>query len=86
MLLGLQAVFFDCMCKRGRWYGKINDILKQQPYVDVQLGEEYHQSEVKFSTEEDKAVVPKVLSGEEQSTVKKRSRDILWRRGRWRNL
>ena len=60
MLFGIAGCLFLTACaKEVDGTEKINDILKQQPYVDVQLGEEYHQSEVKFSTEEDKAVVPK---------------------------
>lgn len=38
---------------------KIDDILNQESHIDVQLGEEYHQSEVKFAIKEGKAVVPK---------------------------
>ena len=60
VLFGIAGCLFLTACaKEVDGTEKINDILKQQPYVDVQLGEEYHQSEVKFSTEEDKAVVPK---------------------------
>lgn len=60
VLFGIAGCLFLTACaKEVDGAEKINDILKQQPYVDVQLGEEYHQSEVKFSTEEDKAVVPK---------------------------
>lgn len=60
VLFGIAGCLFLTACaKEVDGTEKINDILKQQPYVDAQLGEEYHQSEVKFSTEEDKAVVPK---------------------------
>ena len=60
VLFGIASCLFLTACaKEVDGAEKINDILKQQPYVDVQLGEEYHQSEVKFSAEEDKAVVPK---------------------------
>lgn len=38
---------------------KVNRILEQEKYVDVQLGEAYHQSEVKFSVKENRAVVSK---------------------------
>ena len=60
VLFGIASCLFLTACaKEVDGAEKINDILKQQPYVDVQLGEEYHQSEVKFSAEEDRAVVPK---------------------------
>lgn len=38
---------------------KINDILQEEQYVTVTLGESYHQEEVRFDTESDRAVVPK---------------------------
>lgn len=83
VLFGIAGCLFLTACaKEVDGTEKINDILKQQPYVDVQLGEEYHQSEVKFSTEEDKAVVPKVLSGEEQSTVKKKKPGYIMEKGK----
>ena len=87
VLFGIASCLFLTACaKEVDGAEKINDILKQQPYVDVQLGEEYHQSEVKFSTEGDKAVVPKDAEWGRAEYRERRSRDILWRRGRRRNL
>ncbi len=60
VLFGIASCLLLAACaKQVDGTEKINDILKQESYVDVQLGQEYHQSEVKFSTKEDKAVVPK---------------------------
>lgn len=38
---------------------KINDILKKEEYVKVELGENYHQSSVLFALQDEKAVIPK---------------------------
>lgn len=38
---------------------KVNSILKEQAYVDVILGGGYHQEEVMFDQENDKAVIPR---------------------------
>ena len=44
VLFGIASCLFLTACaKEVDGAEKINDILKQQPYVDVQLGEEYHQ-------------------------------------------
>lgn len=60
----LAAVFGVCMLwifTRGEAVEdaqKINDILAEQRYMQVFLGEGYHQSEVWFDMENDRAVVP----------------------------
>lgn len=60
MLFGLVSCLFLTACtKEVDSTENVNRILEQEQYVDVQLGEEYHQSEVKFSIKEDKAVVSK---------------------------
>ena len=38
---------------------KINDILENETYMKIELGEDYHQSAVLFALQEEKAVVPK---------------------------
>lgn len=59
-LLGIVGCLFLTACtKEVDSAEKVNRILEQEKYVDVQLGEEYHQSEVKFSVEENRAVVSK---------------------------
>lgn len=59
-LLGIVGCLFLTACtKEVDSAEKVNCILEQEKYVDVQLGEEYHQSEVKFSVEENRAVVSK---------------------------
>ena len=46
VLFGIASCLFLTACaKEVDGAEKINDILKQQPYVDVQLGEEYHESD-----------------------------------------
>ncbi len=37
----------------------INSILKEEPYINVVLGEGYHQQEVRFDLKNDRAVIPK---------------------------
>lgn len=60
MLFGLVSCLFLTACtKEVDPAEKVNRILEQEKYVDVQLGEEYHQSEVKFSVKENRAVVSK---------------------------
>lgn len=36
---------------------RVNDILQEQPYVDVVMGEVYHQERVKFDRENERAVI-----------------------------
>lgn len=60
VLFGIVSCLFLTACtKEVDSSEKVNRILEKEPYVDVQLGEEYHQSEVMFSIKEDRAVVSK---------------------------
>ena len=52
--------FFTAACQKDDVPSeRVNDILKQETYVKIKLGENYHQASVLFALEEEKSVVPK---------------------------
>lgn len=52
--------FFMMACQKDRVSSeKVNDILKKEDYVRIELGENYHQSSVLFALQDEKAVIPK---------------------------
>lgn len=60
VLFGLVSCLFLTACtKEVDSTEKVNRILEREQYVEVRLGEAYHQSEVQFSIKEDSAVVSK---------------------------
>lgn len=62
VMLGMAVCisFFMIACqKEGKTAKNVNDILKQESHVKIELGENYHQSCVLFALQEEKAVVPK---------------------------
>lgn len=62
VMLGVAVCisFFTIACqKEGVSSEKVNDILKQESYMKVELGENYHQSSVLFAFQDEKAVVPR---------------------------
>lgn len=56
--LGFCLIFTACS-QEMEGSEKINDIMQKEKYMRVILGESYHQREVRFDLENDKAVVPK---------------------------
>lgn len=52
------GVFMFSLLKEAEDTQKINDIISEQSYVRVALGDGYHQSEVRFDALNDRAVVP----------------------------
>lgn len=58
--VGISACILLSACaKEPENSQPVNEILKEQAYIDVQMGEAYHQSEVKLDREENRAVIPK---------------------------
>ena len=62
MMLGvvfcMSLILLSCQ-KEWDSSEKINDILENEKYMKIELGEDYHQSSVLFALQEEKAVVPK---------------------------
>ena len=62
IMLGMAVwiSFFTAACQKDDVPSeRVNDILKQETYVKIKLGENYHQASVLFALEEEKSVVPK---------------------------
>ncbi|WP_461810820.1 hypothetical protein [Faecalimonas sp.] len=58
--VAISISFFMMACQKDRADSeKVNDILKKEEYVKIELGENYHQSSVLFALQDEKAVIPK---------------------------
>lgn len=57
VILGISILITACASKPEE-DAQLNDIVTSQAYVDILLGEAYHQEQVKFDIENDRAVIP----------------------------